>query len=49
MAWALGVLGAVVCGGAALVMEGPAPRATVFVLHGIRDRKESMPPSALSP
>jgi pimeloyl-ACP methyl ester carboxylesterase len=27
---------------AALVMEGPAPRATVFVLHGIRDRKESM-------
>src|SRR5262249_36496215 len=26
---------------ATLVLEPPAPRATVFVLHGIRDRKES--------
>jgi uncharacterized protein len=25
-----------------LVIEPPSPRATVFVLHGIRDRKESM-------
>jgi pimeloyl-ACP methyl ester carboxylesterase len=25
-----------------LVVEPPSPRATVFVLHGIRDRKESM-------